>query len=1509
MNTLPAIRPQPRVVPWQDLLGIKFLLNGRDPLTGLDCRGLVHIMADRAGLHFPDPSIPDDWRERGMDPFADIVKETGLVEVSEGDVQFGDIVSCSWYGPGRCDHVAFALGDGYMLHSVKDAGVVRTRIGAARRTKKLLGIYRTPGYFPPEIPPPPSEVPATGEVLVVLIRNHLGQKRERIRLPWREGLAVRSCLPASWRKLTSDTVVVTVNGDRVHDWSIKVPDGAMVVVTSLPAGEFLIAFLGSLLFSVLSYFANLLFGPSLPKPKNSRELGSPTFRLGGIQNTALPGITIPVIYGKHIVGGNMISVFFDVDGSGRQILYMLIGISEGPIKSIGGITVDSNELTGTQIPASIKINGQPARDFKECKVSVRLGSELQEPIPGFFNLNTAVPFERTLLKNEPFVHVTGDKIDGFRFVINFPGGLYNLNDEGETGSRTVNMKFSYRPLGGTWVDELVNYQAAKRAPFSKKFEKQGIANGIYELKVERLHPPHPEADADKQSQTDLVEIVEMRARYLAHPGLALLAIVVPSNDQLPGGNPPTVTSEVEGRTVWVWDGVSETTPNFGTNEVYSQNPAWCLLDAVMHPRYGLAKQGYAQISKIDLSEFDAFADNSDLSVSDGRGGMVPRAQFDMVFDTTEDAWDILQAAANSAWGSLVVLGDLITVVVLKAKSPVAMLNMGNSADFALDYVGKKTRKNVIEVQYRNRETDYEEDQATRVNPEVFSGVPVRKESMNTVGVVRPPQAYRLATFRRGWEEKVGKSFSIVAGIEAIHVLPGEVIYLSHEAVAWGKSGLCIADGTTTTIKLDQAVTVVSGDRVLAKVIVGGQEQLEERTPNVGTYAAGDAITVSVAFSAAPLKESPYAIGALATYVRPFIVMEIETMADFKRKLTGVLYDATVFSDDPGPVETFTKTMPNSKLLPAAPEFVTLVETESAGPDGTVIPAIDVFVEKENQAQPVDVFYRTRINEDIMEPGNWRWAGRTSGEKYRLVGLPHRSRVEVSVVPVSPAGARVGPEQGTYRYLTMAGRQRRPTNINSADVVLKTGHLTQRFLLPEHPDRDFLGYDIHAGKSWFASIRRHCRLPCGEREVGYVVEQDYLIRPINRTGKASGSQVALAGNASAVNFPVGYVAHISQDEAPAWSGTKTNTTDTGTDLELNVGGGLTGTYESAEIDGTTIQKCYVSIALGSQLKNTEDMEWDEAGFGWDDPAFADMDWDSSQLSGFEPECDEDSTWDDMDIPWDSTLCNLRSWEYADDMLAALEPTLEFRTYNGSTWSAYSKFTPQVVFSLQKIQVKVTLRSPDVAYIPVLTYLKINCYRMDAGTLAIDDPNSHYAGPDTLIGRSEELGYVLAETTRNWFNDIAVGTGWEAIVVYKATPNIQATDLPDGVTTGAAWRHGLIPKWYQKNGSVVITVKVIWSAASAPASNKNWLFVFTHKTYDAGDASFGSDTVSGTLIQVPTTVTPGAPRETVIDITSGDFGAGDLRFSFAAARVGGDANDDYTDTISVYSIEIVSGVKNT
>ncbi len=322
-----------------------------------------------------------------------------------------------------------------------------------------------------------------------------GDRRSRF-VPYRRGMTARELADEAWGPDASALAIFPGKGGKLGE--VLEPDeldrrliGANEVVTlaRIPAG--LEISLGAIIANILisaavSVVMSLLFPPP-DAPTPVEEDTSKTYGFNGIRtNYKAVGSTIPIVYGYHGVGGLVISQevveALDVSIAGpnkvTQTLRVLIAVCEGPIKSIGGITTDSDDLVGENLPAGLKINGNTAENLDGVRASVRLGTIEQTAIPGFSIASTIYNVGLAIENwDEDGVAITDwseaveydmpEEGDFATVAIQFPKGLYNVDSNGNTSTLTTQVQIRYQELdaGGTPTGPTVDLLGGFAGPF------------------------------------------------------------------------------------------------------------------------------------------------------------------------------------------------------------------------------------------------------------------------------------------------------------------------------------------------------------------------------------------------------------------------------------------------------------------------------------------------------------------------------------------------------------------------------------------------------------------------------------------------------------------------------------------------------------------------------------------------------------------------------------------------------------------------------------------------------------------------------------------------------------------------------------------------------------------------------------------------------------------------------------------------------------------------------------
>jgi hypothetical protein len=252
----------------------------------------------------------------------------------------------------------------------------------------------------------------------------------------------------------------------------------------------------------ISGLISLIFKPEMPE----YDEDSPTYGWSGIRDTSAAGIPVPILYGKHLVGGNVISsdvLYTPVGqdgylylgrGGGESYLSMCIAMAEGPVGGIArvndlGILMfnnypeenfselgiwDSDLNVDTEnidilsllkilvedisdVRPDIRIEKQPVDSYEpDIEYLFSCGQDDPHPVPVISAIKNyyRTPGEVILPKWEdwdasppvPQYSYTTENNDVHAVNLHFsmPAGLFHMSSDGHTDSRTTYVCVSYK---------------------------------------------------------------------------------------------------------------------------------------------------------------------------------------------------------------------------------------------------------------------------------------------------------------------------------------------------------------------------------------------------------------------------------------------------------------------------------------------------------------------------------------------------------------------------------------------------------------------------------------------------------------------------------------------------------------------------------------------------------------------------------------------------------------------------------------------------------------------------------------------------------------------------------------------------------------------------------------------------------------------------------------------------------------------------------------------------------
>lgn len=695
------------------------------------------------------------------------------------------------------------------------------------------------------------------------------------------------------------------------------------------------------------------------KFKGSRDSGawedSPTYGWDGARTMADTELPVQITYGKDHIGGNIISSYLQAVDD-LHYLNILLGLGEGPIESIGGITTATDNADISAIADLITINGNPIENYQDVEVFIRMGEDVQTVIPGFDQLQeefdlTASNIE--LLKDVAYTYTTtNDDVDSAVISFKLPNGVHFFKAQAsgykswfvffkiefklhtDAGWTEVDQTFprgpgdgqdrrAYRqftdggygsqPSGTTWPDTMPVGNGAiygkTTSQLRRQFTLEFPAPGQYDIRLTRTSANSssgtPVANADTYVSNLFVQAInERRALGLTYPGTALLGLRVLATDQLSGSFPNIVT-EVEGLKVIDWNGGAAT---------YKNNPMSCMWDLLTNERYGAGL--YIEAANMDAAIAQDVSDYCDALVYiDGiSGAQEKRYLLDVTVDSFRRAMDLIIDLSASFRGMPFYSEGVIKIFQDKPEAPVQMFGMGNivRGSFSEAFVSLKNRKNRVQVQFIDAAHQYQRDTVEETDEDSLdAGEPVRDWTMFMPGIKRQSHATRIARYMLKLNLLSTRTIAFKAATDAVTCQPGDVIGFAHDVPQWGLASGRVKAGAASIFILKDNVTIPSppsGSTVVVRMR-HPDDSMEEQdvTSAPGDYAAGDTISISPAtFDTNPTAYDLFEIGYDTTIQKPFRLMRVARESDYEVPLTAVEYDADIYDE--------------SSLLPPADQF-------------------------------------------------------------------------------------------------------------------------------------------------------------------------------------------------------------------------------------------------------------------------------------------------------------------------------------------------------------------------------------------------------------------------------------------------------------------------------------------------------------------------------------------------------------------------------------------------------------
>ena len=211
---------------------------------------------------------------------------------------------------------------------------------------------------------------------------------------------------------------------------------------------------------------------------------------------------------------------------------------------------------------------------------------------------------------------------------------------------------------------------------------------------------------------------------------------------------------------------------------WTDNPAWCFYDLITNKRYGLGK--YVDTSTLDKWSLYEIAQYCDELVEDFDGGLEPRFSCNIIIQSREDAYQVLNDMASIFRGIVYYNGGNLFAVQDSLKDPIFQFNNTSveNGEFKYSSTSAKVRHTVAIVRYNDKNNKFEPAVEYVEDVDSIRKYGIKEKEISAFGCTSKSQAQRLGRWILATESNETETVSFTCGQEGAILRPGDVFSVS-----------------------------------------------------------------------------------------------------------------------------------------------------------------------------------------------------------------------------------------------------------------------------------------------------------------------------------------------------------------------------------------------------------------------------------------------------------------------------------------------------------------------------------------------------------------------------------------------------------------------------------------------------------------------------------------------------------------------------------------------------------
>ncbi|EMT0827743.1 host specificity protein J [Salmonella enterica] len=526
-----------------------------------------------------------------------------------------------------------------------------------------------------------------------------------------------------------------------------------------------------------------------------------------------------------------------------QLLSVIDAIGEGPIKG------PVNGMQSILINNTPLVNADGSYNVHGVTVVYRVGENEQTPLEGFESSGAETMVGAEIKHDNPVTRtITAKEIDRLRITFGTPF-LQESNNDGDRNETSLNLQIQMQ-RNGVWVTEKdIHIHGKTTTQFLASVVLGDLPPRPFNVRMVRVTPDSTTDQLQNKSLwSSYTEIIDLKQAY---PNTAVVGLQVDAEQF--GSQQVTVNYHIYGRIVQVPSNYDPDTRTYtgiwdGTlKPAYTNNPAWCAMDMLTHPLYGLGRAvGVADVDKWALY---VIAQYCDQQVPDGFGGTEPRMTLNAYLAQQRKAYDVLADFCSVMRCMPVWNGSTLTFVQDRPSDKVwtytnsNVVTDGRGVQFRYSYSARRDRHNAVEVRYTDPQngwktsTELVEDHASQIR----YGRNLLK--MDAFGCTSRGQAHRMGLWVMMTELLETQTVDFSVGAEGLRHTPGDIIEVCDNDYAAATIGgrVLSVDTVTRTLTLDREVTLPDTGGATLNIIGADGKPV---SVSITGHPAPDRVTVS-----------------------------------------------------------------------------------------------------------------------------------------------------------------------------------------------------------------------------------------------------------------------------------------------------------------------------------------------------------------------------------------------------------------------------------------------------------------------------------------------------------------------------------------------------------------------------------------------------------------------------------------------------------------------------------------